>query len=218
MTFESNAVIVVAGMPGAGKTTLIRRAVDRDAATVLDTDDLRAGRASPPRLLNLRHYLRIVAAMRTPRPLVIHTRGSRAPLRRLIATLARLHGRPAHLLLLDADRSAAEAGQRARGRTLAARKMDREAAGWRTLIDGPERLAGEGWASTVLLARPEAARIAALEFGPTAREFGRLTPGPSPARARPARPGSRRGAPRARRRAAAGPSRPAATMPGRRAA
>ncbi len=208
MTFERNAVIVVAGLPGAGKSTLIRRAVDRDEATVLDTDDLRSNRARAPRLLNLRHYARIVAAMHGDGPVVIHTRGSRAPLRRLIAALARLHGRPAHLLLLDADLAEAEAGQRARGRTIAERAMDREAAGWRRVMARPERLAAENWTSTAVLTRPQAARIAALAF----------TRGPSPARARPACPGSRRGAPRARRPAAAGPSRPAATTPGRPAA
>jgi AAA domain len=205
MTFDDDAVIVVAGLPGAGKTTLIRRAVDRDAALVVDTEDQRAGRTRAPRFINLRHYLRIVAAMREPRPVVIHTRGSRAPLRRLIAALARLHRRPAYLLLLDAERADAEAGQRARGRTIEGRRMDREAAGWRRLMARPGRLTTEGWASVVVLTRPQAARIAALEF----------TPGPSPARApRPAGRGSRRGAPRARRRGAGGPSTPAATTPG----
>ena len=207
MVFERDAVIVVAGMPGAGKTTLIRRAVDRSEATVLDTDDLRAGRARPPTLLNLRHYARIAAAMRAPGPVVVHTRGSRAWLRRLTVLLARLHGRPAHLLLLDADRSAAEAGQRARGRTIAARAMNREAAGWERLMAHPERLAAEGWTSATVLGRPEAARVAALAFT-------RATPGPSPLRARRACRGSRRGAPRATRRAARGPAMPAPTTPG----
>ena len=41
LSFPADAVVVVAGVPGAGKTTLIRRAVDRDVARVVDTDDRR---------------------------------------------------------------------------------------------------------------------------------------------------------------------------------
>ena len=56
LSFPSDAVVVVAGVPGAGKTTLIRRAVDREAARVVDTDDRRRGR-----LLYPGHYARIAA-------------------------------------------------------------------------------------------------------------------------------------------------------------
>ena len=47
LRFSSDAVVVVAGVPGAGKTTLIRRAVDPAAVRVVDTQDRRErGRAS----------------------------------------------------------------------------------------------------------------------------------------------------------------------------
>src|SRR5690242_12227216 len=114
LIFPSDSVIVVAGVPGAGKTTLLRRAVDRDVATVVDTDD----RARRGPLLYLGHYARIAAAIAGARPAVIHSRGTHGASRRAIVALARLRGRPAHLLLLDADRAAAERGQHARGRTV----------------------------------------------------------------------------------------------------
>ena len=38
LRFPFDAVVVVAGVPGAGKTTLIRRAVDRDAVRVVDME------------------------------------------------------------------------------------------------------------------------------------------------------------------------------------
>src|SRR4051812_48716260 len=114
LIFPSDSVIVVAGVPGAGKTTLLRRAVDRDQATVVDTDD--RPRRGP--LLYLGHYARIAAAIAANHPAVIHSRGTHAGSRRAIVALARLRGRPAHLILLHADRATAEQGQRARGRTV----------------------------------------------------------------------------------------------------
>jgi GTPase SAR1 family protein len=157
LSFPSNAVVVVAGVPGAGKTTLIRRAVDREVARVVDTDDHRR-----ERLLYVRHYLRIATAVAGRRPAVIHSRGTHPMARRAIAALAALRRRPAHLVLIDADRAEAEAGQRARGRTVAAAEMDRQVARWRRLM--ARRPAGEGWASVVVLDRAGAAGIEAFGF------------------------------------------------------
>jgi predicted kinase len=157
LAFPYGAVVVVTGVPGAGKTTLIRRAVDRDVARVVDTDDRRRGR-----LLYLGHYARIVAAIAGRRPVVIHSRGTHPAARRAIARLAAVRGRPAHLVLLDAGRDEAEAGQQARGRTVAREEMDRQVARWRALM--ARRPAGEGWASIVTLDRAQAARVEALAF------------------------------------------------------
>jgi hypothetical protein len=161
LTFPSRSVVVVAGVPGAGKTTLLRRAVDREAARVVDTDD--HARRGPQPLLYAGHYARIAAAIAGRRPVVIHSRGTHAIARRMIARLARLRGRPAHLVLLHADRASAEAGQRARGRTVAAQEMDRQVSRWLDLLDagGP---AGEGWASVAVLDRETAADVGALRF------------------------------------------------------
>ncbi len=145
LIFPSDSVIVVAGVPGAGKTTLLRRAVDRDVATVVDTDD--RTRRGP--LLYLGHYARIAAAVVGGKPAVIHSRGTKTIARRTILTLARLRGRPAHLLLLHADRATAEAGQRARGRTVSSDEMDRQVADWQALLESGG-LHAEGWATVEL--------------------------------------------------------------------
>ena len=161
LPFSSDSVVVVAGMPGAGKTTLIRRAVDRDAARVVDTDD----RPRRGRLLYLGHYARIMAAVAGRRPVVIHTRGTQPAARRAIAALAALRGRPAHLVMLDAHRRDAESGQRARGRRVGTEEMDRQVARWRRLMArGP---GDEGWGSVVVLDRAQAARVQAFAFRAT---------------------------------------------------
>jgi len=164
LIFPSDAVIVVAGVPGAGKTTLLRRAVDRTVARVVDTDD----RARRGPLLYPGHYARIVLAIAGRRPVVIHSRGTLPLTRRMIALLAKLRRRPAHLLLLHADRASAEAGQRRRGRIVTQEEMDRQVARWHELLaaGGPK---GEGWASVEILDRERASRVDALRFVPAPR-------------------------------------------------
>ena len=159
LIFPSDSVIVVAGVPGAGKTTLLRRAVDRETARVVDTDD----RARRGPLLYPGHYARIAAAIAGGRPAVIHSRGTHpiaAPHDRAAGAPARPPRAP---VLLHADRATAEAGQRARGRTVARDEMDRQVARWQELLaaGGPT---GEGWESVTLLDREQAAEVAALRF------------------------------------------------------
>jgi hypothetical protein len=167
LTFPSDGLIVVAGIPGAGKTTLIRRAVDRDVATVVDTDDRReAGTAGPLPLLYGGHYARILAGIAGPGPVVVHTRGTHAWLRRGLVAAAALRGRPACLVLLDAPRAAAEAGQRHRGRTIGAAAMARQADRWARLVAEPDALRREGWSSVAVLDRPAAASVERIAFLP----------------------------------------------------
>jgi hypothetical protein len=159
LTYPPDAVVVVAGLPGAGKSTLIRRTVDRTAATVVDTDDQRRdGR----RASYVRHYVRIAAAVWRRRPVVIHSRGTRPALRRAIVLAASLRGRSAHLILVDAPRADAEAGQRRRGRGIPPAAMEREVARWeRIRRRGVER---EGWSSVAVLDRASAAQIDSLQW------------------------------------------------------
>ncbi len=159
LTYPDNAVIVVAGLPGAGKSTLIRRAVDRSTVRVVDTDDQRrAGR----RASYVRHYGHILAAVWGRRPVVIHSRGTLGTLRRMITLVSSLRGRPAHLILLDAPRAAAEDGQRQRGRGVSRTRMDREVARWKRLLESGVR--GERWRSVTVLDRASARAVERLQW------------------------------------------------------
>jgi adenylate kinase family enzyme len=168
LSYPANAVVVVAGIPGAGKTTLIRRVTSRTTASVVDTDDQRhrGGQAS-----NVRHYGHIAAAVWGRQPVVIHSRGTLGTLRRLICLLSFLRGRPAHLILLDAPRAAAEDGQRRRGRRVSRSRMDREAARWERLLRRGVR--GEGWRSVTFLDRASAAQIEEVQWQATYNPWGR---------------------------------------------
>ena len=162
LTYPENAVVVVAGLPGAGKSTLIRRAVDRSAVRVVDTDDQRRdGR----RASYVRHYGHMLAAVWGRQPVVIHSRGTLGTLRRLITLASSLRGRPAHLILLDAPREAAEAGQQRRGRLVSRSKMDREVARWERIRRRGIR--GEGWRSVTVLDRASAATVEGLQWSAT---------------------------------------------------
>jgi hypothetical protein len=178
LVFTENAVVVIAGLPGAGKTTLIRRAVDRSVAHVVDTEDRRDQLPVqvPSSVLHAEHLLRIVVATLRRPAVVVHSRGTNPGQRRLVVTLAALRRREAHLILLDADPAAAEEGQRARGRTLARWRMEREARRWQRVVSSAragDRLRGEGWTSIQVLDRAEASDVDAIVFQAGARSRAR---------------------------------------------
>ena len=160
LIFPSDSVIVVAGVPGAGKTTLLRRAVDRHDATVVDTDD--RTRRGP--LLYLGHYARIAAAIAGTKPAVIHSRGTSSIARRTILTLARLRGRPAHIVLMHADRDT----PRPASAPAAAPSARRDGPPGRRLAGaaGRGRPARGGLGDGRVPHREQAATVTALRFAP----------------------------------------------------
>jgi predicted kinase len=167
------ALLVVAGVPGAGKTTWLSR-VQAPGARVLDPEAVRARLQAPLGRLPYRwwrplvhagHVLRVLAALPGPRGVVVHDTGTRPWRRRLLAGLARRLGRSAHLLLLDVTAVDALEGQRRRRRTLHPAAFAAHWRHWHRLRAAlPAAAIAEGWASVRLLDRPGAARLRRVEI------------------------------------------------------
>lgn len=158
-------LVLLAGLPGAGKTTLLAGLRDTPAVTVRDSDQLRAKfgarlpswlpyRAYRP-LVHVGHHLRVLmAVLRAPGPVLVHDPATRTCTRTMLASLARLSGRPAVFVWLDVPPPQALDGQRARGRVIPPRSFARHVA--RADVLRCALLAGTvppGWRCAVLLDR-----------------------------------------------------------------
>lgn len=175
-------LLVVAGLPGAGKTTMLRRAVA--GVPVLDSDEVRERLgAVVPRALAYRwyrpvvhgwHRLRIVRwAVAAGGPVVVHEPCTRASTRALLALLGMLGGRSVRLLFLDVPAEVALAGQVRRGRVVRGRSFARHVrrvGKWREAL-----LAGRvpwGWCSVRVVDRELAGRVTLVaSTDPNARLF-----------------------------------------------
>ncbi|MET7461879.1 AAA family ATPase [Nonomuraea sp. NPDC005501] len=140
LRYPPGALVILTGLPGAGKSTMLRRlyAMDGteaapvvvDGVTVIDSAQSKArwagtlGRA-PGRVRTAvvfaTHLLRIRRALAAGGPVIAHNRGCGPLVLRVFARMARRRGAAFHLLLLDAGPEAALAGQRARARVVRAR-------------------------------------------------------------------------------------------------
>lgn len=167
-------LMLVGGVPGAGKTTAIARATD-DLAHVRAVDPehvtwwlrRRLPITTPYRayrwLVHLAHTLRVlVLLLDGPRPgrrLVVHDPGTRAGRRRVFLRLARLAGWRTVLLYVDVDRSVAQDGQRRRGRVV--RSFDEHWESWQHLRPVLDEAAKEQDAAdkVILVERAEAVRV-----------------------------------------------------------
>lgn len=158
-------LLVVAGLPGAGKTTMLRHAAP--GLVVLDSDQVRARLAATVPLpyryyrpvVHAWHRARVVRRALAAGPIVVHEPSTRASTRALLALVGAVSGRPVRLLFLDATALEALAGQRSRGRVVRPRSFARHvrrAGKWRE-----ELLASRvpvGWSSVQVIDRARAKR------------------------------------------------------------
>ncbi|MFI9505029.1 AAA family ATPase [Nocardia sp. NPDC052566] len=187
LRYPASAALIVAGVPGAGKSTALHRffGATADAETpprgpadsiVLDSHQARnrwrhrLGWLPYPLwrpVVHVAHYAGIRTALREAKgPVVIHDCATFGWSRRLIARWSTAYGREMHVILIDVDAAAARAGQRQRGRRINSIAFALHCFRWRRLLRG----LGSGApqhpepASTVILDRPTVNRIDRVGF------------------------------------------------------
>ncbi|QXE34548.1 ATP-binding protein [Streptomyces sp. GMY02] len=182
LAFGAGDLVVVSGLPGSGKSTLIRRAAEAggiDSQDARDRWERRLPAALPYAvyrpLVRMAHYAGLWRALGSGESVVVHDCGTQRWVRRWLAREARRRGRRLHLVLLDVPPEVAREGQRERGRGVSGYAFARHRRAVRRLLAAAEsgRLP-RGCATAVLLDRTAAGaldRIAFLEK--PGREAGR---------------------------------------------
>jgi hypothetical protein len=132
IALPARSLVLVAGVPGAGKSALLAGLPTGPGVLVVDSQDQRDAlprwlteavryRVYRP-LVHLRHRLAIVAAAAAgPATVVVHLPATSWRTQAVVALLAALTRRGAHLVWLDVDPAVALHGQRRRGRTVPGR-------------------------------------------------------------------------------------------------
>ena len=123
LLFGPRDLVVVTGLPGSGKSTLMHRTVQGiriDSQDTRDRWDARLARLLPYAvyrpLVRLAHYAGLRRALRTGEGVAVHDCGTQTWVRDWLAREARRRGGTLHLLLLDVTPGTALDGQRERGR------------------------------------------------------------------------------------------------------
>lgn len=174
LRYPAQDLVVVTGLPGSGKSTLMRRCA---RARIVDSQQARehVEAALPGRLpyalyrplVRLQHYRGLQLALLAGGPLVVHDCGTLPWVRRWLARTAARQGRRLHLILLDASPEQAALGQRERGRRVSAYAFGRHRLATARLHAELAAAGGPvaGCASAVLLDRDGALRLRDISFG-----------------------------------------------------
>ena len=172
LLFGPRDLVVVAGLPGSGKSTLMHRTVQGiriDSQDTRDRWDARLARFLPYALyrplVRLAHYAGLRRALRTGDGVVVHDCGTQAWVRDWMAREARRRGGTLHLLLLDVTPGTALDGQRERGRGVSRYAFLRHRHAVARLVRAVEKGGPpEGVGSAVLLDRDAADVLCRIAF------------------------------------------------------
>ncbi|MEU6945982.1 AAA family ATPase [Streptomyces sp. NPDC046316] len=172
LAFAAGDLVVVSGLPGSGKSTLMRRAAQ---GLGIDSQDARERwEARLPGFLpytvyrplaRIAHYAGLWQALRSGRSVVVHDCGTQSWVRNWLAREARRRGHALHLILLDVTPDTARAGQRERGRGVSGYAFARHRRAVGRMIGSVEsgRLP-RGCASATLLDRDAAGALRTIAF------------------------------------------------------
>ncbi|TDT30342.1 putative kinase [Streptomyces sp. BK208] len=172
LLFGPRDLVVITGLPGSGKSTLMRRTVRGgrvDSQDARDRWDRRMPRLLPYALyrplVRLAHYAGLRRALRSGEGVVVHDCGTQTWVRGWLARTARRRGGALHLLLLDVAPGEALAGQRERGRGVSRYAFLRHrTANARLLRAVTEGALPAGCASAVVLDRAAADALRRISF------------------------------------------------------
>ncbi|MGX1272478.1 AAA family ATPase [Streptomyces phaeoluteigriseus] len=172
LLFGPRDLVVVTGLPGSGKSTLMKRAVTGtrvDSQDTRDRWDARMPHALPYALyrplVRLAHYAGLRRALRTGEGVVVHDCGTQAWVRAWLAREARRRGGTLHMVLLDVTVDTALEGQRERGRGVSRYAFRRHRRAASLLLRAAEKgRLPEGCGSTVLLDRAAAETLRRIGF------------------------------------------------------
>ncbi|MGW0916036.1 AAA family ATPase [Streptomyces sp. NPDC002784] len=172
LLFGPRDLVVITGLPGSGKSTLMRRTVKGPRIDSQDTRDRWDARmpgflpyAVYRPLVRLAHYAGLWRALRSDQGVVVHDCGTQAWVRGWLARAARRRGGTLHLLLLDVTPDEALEGQRERGRGVSRYAFLRHRSAAGRLLRAVEQ--GElppGCGSAVLIDRPAAGALRRIGF------------------------------------------------------
>ena len=172
LLFGPQDLVVITGLPGSGKSTLMKRTVQGtriDSQDARDRWDARMPRFLPYAvyrpLVRLAHYAGLRRAVRSGEGVVVHDCGTQAWVRGWLAREARRRGGSLHLLLLDVAPDTALEGQRERGRGVSRYAFLRHRTAAARLFRAVERGdLPEGVGSAVLLDRDAADALRRIGF------------------------------------------------------
>jgi predicted kinase len=130
---EDMTMIVVGGVPGAGKSTAVMRHLGERGVRVLDPDLLR-GRVPHRWMVHTLHQVLVWGSVLLGPglmgTLLIQDTATRRGRREALLRLGRRRGWRVHLVLVDVSRADALAGQVQRGRVVAAKSFERHWQRW----------------------------------------------------------------------------------------
>lgn len=160
-------MVVVGGVPGAGKSTALRPYAADPAALVLDPDPIRDRLRWRP-LVHAVHQLLVwllVLAGPDDQVLLVHDTATRRRRREALLRLASWRGWDVTLLLVDVSREDALRGQHVRGRVVGQESFERHWRRWLRLRAAPGTAA-----RTVLTDRAGVGPALAALVGPDQRD------------------------------------------------